>query len=86
MALPRGRHLVMLASLRERLVRLLQDQLLRDARAARAVASAHLYAQSRATAFQKLAARDTLLLDVEPEKLAVELVNRYQAVKRAGLL
>lgn len=86
LALLRGRHLVMLASLRERVVRTLQEQPLRDRRAQREVASAHLYAQAREAAFQRLAAHDTLLMDVEPQQLAVELVNRYHAVKRAGLL
>ena len=33
-----------------------------------------------------LAERDALMVDAEPERLAVELVNRYRAVKRAGLL
>jgi hypothetical protein len=33
-----------------------------------------------------VAARDAYLLDVEPEQVAVELVNRYRAVKRARLL
>jgi len=86
LALLRSRHLVMLASLRERVVRTLQEQPLSGPRAAREVASAHLYAQEREAAFRRLAARDTLLMDVEPGQLAVELVNRYHAVKRAGLL
>ena len=50
------------------------------------VAGAHLFAQARDDAFRRLAGRDAYLLDVEPEQLAVELVNRYRAVKRAGLL
>ena len=37
-------------------------------------------------AFAALAGRDALTLDVEPAQLAVALVNRYHAVKRAGLL
>ncbi len=86
LALLRTRHLVMLASLREQVVRQIQEQPLRDARATLEVASAHLYAQSRDDAFRRLAARDTLLMDVEPDHLAVELVNRYHAVKRAGRL
>ena len=30
--------------------------------------------------------RDALMVDAEPERLGVELVNRYHAVKRAGLI
>jgi uncharacterized protein (DUF58 family) len=83
----RSRHLVLAASLRERVVRELIEQPL-DHEAARAfdVAGAHLYEQSRRDAFVRLAARDALLIDVEPAELPVELVNRYHAVKRAGLL
>jgi hypothetical protein len=50
------------------------------------VAAAHLYEQSRRDAFNRLATRDALMADAEPERLAVELVNRYHAVKRAGLI
>ena len=50
------------------------------------VAGAHLFAQSRRDAFQRMAGRDGLLVDAEPAQLAPELVNRYRAVKRAQLL
>jgi len=50
------------------------------------VAAAHLYEQSRRDAFNRLATRDALMADAEPERLGVELVNRYHAVKRAGLI
>jgi uncharacterized protein (DUF58 family) len=82
----RSRHLVMLASLRERVVRELIEQPLTHADAAIDVASAHLYEQSRRDAFHRLAARDALMVDAEPERLGIELVNRYHAVKRAGLI
>ena len=86
LALLRSRHLVLLASLRERALRELAEQPLADAGRAVEVAGAHLFAQARRDAFRRLAARDALLVDVEPERLAAELVNRYRAVKRAGLL
>jgi hypothetical protein len=54
--------------------------------AALEVASAHQYEQARRDAFRRLSARDTLMVDAEPEWLGIELVNRYHAVKRAGLL
>jgi uncharacterized protein (DUF58 family) len=82
----RSRHLVLLASLRERVLRELAEQPLTQARHAVEVAGAHLFAQARADAFRRLAERDALMVDAEPERLAVELVNRYRAVKRAGLL
>ncbi|HEX5109341.1 MAG TPA: DUF58 domain-containing protein [Vicinamibacterales bacterium] len=82
----RSRHLVLLASLRERIVGELIAQPLVNAEAALDVASAHLYEQSRRDAFNRLAGRDALMVDAEPERLGVELVNRYHAVKRAGLI
>lgn len=82
----RTRHLVMLASLRENIVRELAEQPLSSGDAALEVASAHLYEQSRRDAFNRLAARDALMVDAEPERLGIELVNRYHAVKRAGLI
>jgi len=82
----RSRHLVLLASLRERIVRELIAQSLGSAAAALEVASAHLYEQARRDAFNRIAARDALMVDAEPELLGIELVNRYHAVKRAGLI
>jgi uncharacterized protein (DUF58 family) len=82
----RSRHLVLLASLRERVVGELISSPLVSGEAALDVASAHLYEQSRRDAFNRLAARDALMVDAEPERLGVELVNRYHAVKRAGMI
>ena len=82
----RSRHLVLLASLRETVVRELIAQPLLSAEASVEVASAHLYEQGRRDAFNRIAARDALMLDAEPEQLGIELVNRYHAVKRAGLI
>jgi uncharacterized protein (DUF58 family) len=82
----RSRHLVLLASLRERVVREMIDQPLATGAAAIEVASAHLYEQSRRDAFNRLAARDALMVDAEPQLLGVQLVNQYHAVKRAGLI
>jgi uncharacterized protein (DUF58 family) len=82
----RQRHLVMLASVRERIVAELVAQPVVSGAAALDVASAQLYEQQRRDAFVKLAARDALMIDAEPENLGVELVNRYRAVKRAGMI
>jgi uncharacterized protein (DUF58 family) len=82
----RTRHLVLLASLREGIARELSAQPLTSAEAPVEIASAHLFEQSRRDAFNRLAARDALMVDAEPERLGVELVNRYQAAKGAGLI
>jgi uncharacterized protein (DUF58 family) len=82
----RSRHLVLLASLRERIVGELAAQPLTSGDATIEVAGAHLYEQSRRDAFNRLAARDALMVDAEPERLGIELVNRYHAVKRSGLM
>jgi uncharacterized protein (DUF58 family) len=82
----RSRHLVLLASLRERVVGELMRQPMTTGEAVLDVASAHLYEQSRRDAFVKLSARDALMVDAEPERLGIELVNRYHSVKRAGLI
>jgi uncharacterized protein (DUF58 family) len=82
----RSRHLVLLASLRERVVGELVSRPLDSGDAALDVGSAHLYEQSRRDAFNRLAARDALMVDAEPQNLGIELVNRYNAVKRAGLI
>jgi uncharacterized protein (DUF58 family) len=82
----RSRHLVLLASLRERIVGQLLAQPLTSGGAAIDVASAHMYEQSRRDAFNRLATDHALAVDAEPERLGVELVNRYHALKRAGLI
>lgn len=82
----RSRHLVLTASLRERIVSELMHQGTDTFENAVEVASAHLYEQARRDAFNRLAIRDTLMIDAEPQRLGIELVNRYQAVKKAGLI
>ncbi len=82
----RRRHLVLLASLREQVVGELMRQPLTSGEAALEVAAAHLYDQSRRDAFNRLATPDALMADAEPERLGIELVNRYHAVKRRGLI
>ena len=84
--LMRTRHLVLLASLKEGVLAEIVAQPLDDNRAVVDVASAHWFQNARAEAFRRLAGKNQLLVDVEPEKLAATLVNRYHAVKRARLL
>lgn len=82
----RTRHLVLTASLRERVVNELMWQGVSTFESAVEISSAHLYEQARRDAFNRIAARDSLMVDAEPQRLGVELVNRYQAVKKAGLI
>lgn len=80
------RHLVLTASLKERVVGELASQPVNSNDALIEIASAHLYEQSRRDAFNQLAAHNSLMVDAEPERLGIELVNRYEAVKRAGMI
>ena len=82
----RRNHLVLVASLRERVLGRIANQPMAQARDAVDVAAAHLFEQSRRDAFARVVGNDPLSIDVEPADLAVALVNRYHAVKRAGLL
>jgi len=82
----RSRHLVLLASLRETVVDAMIDAPLTDDDAVVDVASAHLYEQSRRDAFTRLAARNGMMIDARPERLGIDLVNRYHAMKRGGLI
>jgi uncharacterized protein (DUF58 family) len=82
----RQRHLVLVASLRERVLGELAAQPLRQPQQVVEVAAAHLFQQSRRDAFAGVVGNDPLSIDVEPAQLAVALVNRYHAVKKAGLL
>ena len=84
--LMRTRHLVLLASLKEGVVAEIVAQPLDGPRAVVDVASAHWFQNARAEAFRRLSGKNQLLVDVEPERLAATLVNRYHAVKRARLL
>jgi uncharacterized protein YdbL (DUF1318 family) len=77
---------VLLSSLRERAVGELIAQPLVSGDAAMEVASAHLHEQSRRDAFNRLAARNSLMVDAVPERLGIELVNRYNAMKRSGMI
>ncbi len=86
LALLRRRHLVLLASLRETALGVMQEQPIHSTEDAVTVASAHMLSQARQDAFARVVERDRLSVDVEPQALAATLVNRYHQVKRSGLL
>jgi uncharacterized protein (DUF58 family) len=82
----RRRHLVLVASLREAVLRDIAAQPIARAEDAIEVAAAHRFAQQRRDAFLRATGNDALSIDIEPARLPVALVNRYHAIKRAGLL
>jgi uncharacterized protein (DUF58 family) len=77
----RTRHLVLVASLRERALDELVHTPLTSGTQAAEVAAAHWFRQARDDAMRRLAAQHALVVDVEPQHLAAALVERYQAVK-----
>jgi uncharacterized protein (DUF58 family) len=80
------KHLVVIASLREAVLASLRDTPVRTLDDAITVASAHRYLDERKRAFARLARRETIALDIEPEKLPIALVNQYLDIKRSGRL
>ena len=80
----RTRHLVVLANLREQVVADIEAQPLVTADHALEVAAALQYSQSRKDFLNRLAQGGVLLIDCEPRRLGVELVNRYRVLKSTG--
>lgn len=82
----RRRHLVVLASLRERaLVEALEAPVRRLDDALTHAATAD-YLRQREAAFRRIAGAGVQAFDVEPQRLPITLVNRYLEIKRAGSL
>jgi uncharacterized protein (DUF58 family) len=82
----RTRHLVVLASLREAILsRALSTRITSFDRAVTHAATAD-YLRLRERAFQRLSGTGAICLDVEPQRLAITLVNRYLEMKRSGRL
>lgn len=84
--LMRRRHLVLFASLRERVLAQALSARVHDLDAALTHAAAADYLQARNASFSRLERSGALLLDVEPAELPLALVNRYLDIKRGGLL
>jgi uncharacterized protein (DUF58 family) len=80
----RSRHVVVLANLREQVVAVIADQALNSPEKALECAAAIEYTQARATLLARVAQDGVLTIDCEPQRLAVELVNRYTVLKRSG--
>ncbi len=82
----RTRHLVVLASLKESIIsRALSARVDSFDRAVTHAAAAD-YLAARERAFRRIGAAGAVCLDVEPERLAISLVNRYLELKREGRL
>lgn len=86
LALLRKRHLVLFASLRERILAQTLSQPVADLDGALRHAATADYLQARSASFRRLERAGALLMDVEPQQLPIALVNRYLETKRAGLL
>lgn len=81
-----SRHLVLCASLRERILDTAIDApVLQFDDALRHCATA-LYVEQRSEAIRRLGMRAGQLIDVVPEKLGMALVNRYLDIKESGQL
>ncbi|MBK8725033.1 MAG: DUF58 domain-containing protein [Holophagaceae bacterium] len=82
------RHLVLLASLRERELDLALDpadqEAPRDFQAALRAGALHEYLRHRRAAFDRLRGLGVQTLDVVPARLALSLVNRYLDLKTSG--
>ena len=80
------RHLVVVASLRERDLDEALDQSVDDLRSAVRAAAAARYIAQRASAHETLRNHHIMVLDVTCEELPAALVEQYLSVKRSGLL
>ena len=84
--LAQRRHVVLLASMRERVLMDAMQALPATFDAALTIASCHHYLRHRRRAHQQLAGIGAHTLDVEPFKLPRYLVNRYLDIKASGVL
>lgn len=85
-ALLKRRHLVLVASLREEAIEALTQQEIKRHSDALTVSAAHEFNRGRRLAHESLTSQGVLTVDVTPDELSVQLVNRYLEVKRAGML
>ena len=85
-ALLRRRHLVMVTSLRERVLDDTIQAPVRDHQSALTFAATERYLEARRQAQNLLAARGVIVDDCLPDQLPATITNRYLAIKRAGAL
>ena len=82
----RKRHLVLVASLRERALGKCLEAPIRSMEDALRNAATHQYRLARETSHERLRGERVLWLDSEPDELPARLVNRYLDIKRSGRL
>lgn len=82
----RKRHLVLLASLQEGSINGMIDREVHGFDAALDYAAAQHYLNYRREAHQKIERQGILAFDVEPDKLPINIVNRYLDIKGSGQL
>lgn len=82
----RRKHLVLLVSLRERILSEALDQPVENFENALTHSASLIYLAERQKAHDAILASGTYCVDVEPEALPVTLVNRYLDIKRSGRL
>ncbi len=85
-ALLRRRHVVVHASLRETVLDRVRETPVSDLPGALRLASTHALCERRRQAHEALQRRGVHALDVAPSELPAALVDRYLAIKRAGVL
>lgn len=79
-------HVVLVATLREQVLDALDEAEPSDVDAALTTAATHAYLQARDRTLLHLQHEGVLVLDTQPGKLAVGLINRYLDIKRSGRL
>jgi hypothetical protein len=77
---------VILANLREQIVRRIAAQPLSGPLSVLEVAAALDYEQRRDDMHERLSMSGAALIDCEPQALGVELANRYHVLKRTGVI
>lgn len=82
----RRNHLVLVASLRESALDRAVDRPVDRLEDALVVGSAHDYLERRERLHRALDRDGVMVLDVPPEELSVQVVNRYLEIKRRGIL
>ena len=85
-SLLRKRHVVLVASLKEAVTDQLVARQIGGFDDALSVAAGHEYLRHRESTHRDLSGRGVMLLDVQPADLSVQLVNKYLAIKRSGVL
>lgn len=82
----RKRHLVLLANLQEASINKTLEQPVDDLQSALKNSATQKYLQHRQATFDQLVSSGINIVDVNPDKLTVELINAYLGIKRSGVL